>query len=114
MKHVVGAGIAAAALAVGCDSDPTSFARVEQVRLSPEDTTVEHPDSFRYRVELLDANGDPILDSRPMTFTPSDLDVATVSSSGWMRTRGPGVVQIVAKVGGPVARATLHVAAEEN
>ena len=99
-----------AATLVACnDNDPTALARVDRVVLAPSDTIVEHPDSFRYRVVLLDAGGDVIEDARPMTFTATNQAVVDVSSRGFVRTQAGGSTQIRAVVGGTTGTATLVV-----
>lgn len=91
------------------DNDPTALARVDRVVLSPADTIVEHPDSFRYRVQLLDASGDVIEDTRPMTFQATNQAVVDVTSGGYVRTQSAGSTLIRATVGGTTGTAALFV-----
>ena len=103
-----------AATAAACnDNDPTALARVHEVVLVPGDTVVEHPDSFRYRVLLLDAEGDPIDDERPMTFEATNQAVINVSSRGYVRTETGGTTQVRARVGGATGTAFLTVTNSE-
>ena len=105
--------LAAAAGLAACDggTDPTDLARVNEIVISPEDTTVEHPDSFRYRIQLLDADGEAIDDgvNRPMKFTPSDHSVVNVTTLGYVRTEQEGTTNITVQVGGTTEHASLVV-----
>lgn len=106
-----------ATVGAACDegTDPTDLARVNEIVLSPEDTTVEHPDSFRYRVRLLDQDGAEIDDgvNRPMEFTAGSQAVVNVTSLGFVRTEEEGVTSITVEVGGASADATLTVTDDE-
>jgi hypothetical protein len=106
----VGAFVFASA-ACGDKNDPTALARVGQVILSPADTTVEHPATFRYRVTLLDDAGDPIDDGidRPMDFTAENDAVINVTDGGFVTTETAGVTEVRARVGGTLGTAELTV-----
>jgi hypothetical protein len=106
--------VAAAALGgVACDEglDPTDFEPVLEVRLSPADTTVEHPDSFRYRVQLFDDEGELIDDGldRPRNFDATDQSVINVSDGGFVWTEAAGATIVTAAVGGATGEASLTV-----
>ena len=53
--------------------DPTALARVDLIRVLPQDTTVEHPAAFRYRVELAVA----------LVFLIMIVNLKGVRESGW-------------------------------
>lgn len=99
-------------LAAGCgdDNDPTAFARVDQVILEPADTAVEHPATFRYRITLLDEDGDVIDDvDRPAEFTASNQATVNVSDFGIVETEAAGSTVITARIGGSTGTATVLV-----
>ena len=100
-----------ASSACGDKNDPTALARVGDVILSPADTTVEHPATFRYRVTLLDEGGDPIDDGidRPVNFSAVNNAVINVTDGGFVTTETPGVTQVTAQVGGTTGTAELVV-----
>lgn len=105
--------VASLLLAAGCDNgnDPTALARVHQVILGPADTTVEHPASFRYRITLLDEDGDVIDDGvdRPAEFTASNQSVLNVFDGGFVETEAAGTSLITARVGGSTGMASVAV-----
>jgi len=97
--------------ACGDKNDPTALARVNQVILSPADTTVEHPATFRYRVTLLDESGNPIDDGidRPANFSAGNDAVINVTDGGFVTTETSGFTQVIAQVGGSTGTASLTV-----
>ena len=97
--------------ACGDKNDPTALARVNQVILSPADTTVEHPATFRYRVTLLDESGDPIDDGidRPANFSAGNNAVINVTDGGFVTTENSGNTEVIAQIGGTTGTASLTI-----
>jgi len=89
--------------------DPIISGPVTQVLLeTPDnDTIVAVGDSVRVKVTLRDAQNH-LLESRQVTFESSDVRVATVTATGYVRARETGKVTIFARADGKQGQLSLR------
>ena len=113
-RLVIGVGLLAAlsgATLVACDT-PADLERVQTIVLEPQDTTFQFREDdlgFRYRITLLDGDGDTITDPRVIEWHSSHGLVAQVSGGGFVTPIAPGVAVITARSGGLAQTATVQI-----
>jgi uncharacterized protein YjdB len=78
------------------------------VTLTPETVTVEDDETVQLTARAVDAQGNAIT-GRAFTWTTSDANVATVSSSGLVRAKRSGTVTITATLDGMFDRTVVTV-----
>lgn len=106
-------GFAALFMFAACfDSGVTDTAAVERVDLTPPVASVEAGRALPLVAVARDAAGSA-LGGRPITWSSSNPQVATVSSSGVVSARAVGEVRIAASSGGQSALSTITVTARE-
>ena len=111
-RRTLGAALAAALLIVGisCSSDADAPVPVATITITPPSGSVNVGSTLALVVELEDAHGKAIT-GRPVTFTSSDTNMATVSASGTVSGVAPGSVMITAVSGAKAAQAPVTVMA---
>lgn len=113
--RVTGIAPGAAVITATSESRSTSAAvtvvaiPVAGVRVTPASASLVVGQTTQLAATATDASGTPLRD-RPVTWTSSNEDVATVSSSGLVIARAPGSATITASVDGKSAAATISVA----
>lgn len=100
------------ALAACLDRGVTDTAAVERVDLTPPIASVEAGRTLPLAAVARDAAG-AALGGRPITWSSSDAQIATVSSSGVVTARAVGEARIAASAGGQSAISTITVTARE-
>ncbi|MBA2684278.1 MAG: PQQ-binding-like beta-propeller repeat protein [Gemmatimonadaceae bacterium] len=111
-RDVVVASCAALALASGfsCKSETSAPVAVVSVSLTPASGTVNVGSTLALTAQGEDAHGNP-LTGRPVTFTSSDTNVATISASGVVTGVAPGAVMVTAAIDSKSAQAQVTVMA---
>ena len=105
--------LVAVVLTIGtsCSSDTAAAPiPVATISLTPPRGSVNVGSTLALTVELQDAHG-KVLTGRPVTFTSSDTNMATVSASGAVTGVAPGSVMITAVSGDKAAQAQIAVMA---
>ena len=82
---------------------------VAAITVAPADATVIVGWELPYLITLFDANNVRIDEERPVDWSTTDEDIATIDGDGIAHAQGPGEVEIVATVEGVEDRATLSV-----
>jgi trimeric autotransporter adhesin len=100
------------ALAACLDRGVTDTAVVERIDLSPPVASVEAGRTLPLAAVARDAAG-AALGGRPITWSSSNAQVATVSSAGVVTARSVGDARIAASAGGRSAVSTITVTARE-
>lgn len=90
--------LAFAAFAAACDSG-TNAPSVDTVIIEADDSEVAAGGTLQLQATAYDDDGDEIT-GRPVEWTSSNQNVATVSSSGLLTGVSPGSVNITAEIGG--------------
>jgi hypothetical protein len=90
--------LAFAAFAAACDSG-TNAPSVDTVIIEADDSEVAVGGTLQLQATAYDDDGDEIT-GRPVEWTSSNRNVATVSSSGLLTGVSPGSVNITAEIGG--------------
>jgi hypothetical protein len=85
-----------------------SIVPVDLVELLPKATTVVIGSTVQLTANVFDADGG-VLTGRPLTWSSSEVLIATVSSDGLVTTHGVGQVTITASVEGKSGAATITV-----
>ena len=104
-------GALTAATLLACES-PADLESVQTIILEPQDTTFQFREDdlgFRYRIALLDGDGDTITDPRVIEWHSSHGLVAQVSTRGFVTPIAPGVTIITARSGGLAETATVQI-----
>lgn len=86
-------------LACGGESGPNGI-DVDSIEVTPDPVVLAQQQSVELHVTAFDESG-ALLAGVPVTFTPKDPDLVTVSSSGMVKSVGPaGATSITVKAGG--------------
>ena len=111
-RHLLSASCIAGVLSTGisCRSDSSSPEAVASVVLTPGSGSVNVGSTFPLTAQAEDAHGN-VLTGRPITFTSSDTNMATVSASGVVTGVAPGAVVVTATSDTKSAQAQLSVMA---
>lgn len=111
-RRVLATALVAVALTIGssCSSDTAAPEPVATIELTPASGSVNVGSTLALTAELLDAHG-KVLTGRPVTFTSSDTNMATVSGSGAVTGVAPGTVVISAVSGEKAAQSQVTVLA---
>ncbi|HEU4880949.1 MAG TPA: DVUA0089 family protein [Longimicrobium sp.] len=96
-----------AAAAAACESG-TSTPAVDTVIIEADDSQVVVGGTLQLRATAYDENGD-IITGRPVIWTSSDQNIATVGASGLLTGLQPGTVDITAQIGGEQDTQTFDV-----
>ena len=106
------ASFVALALAAGfsCKSDTSSPVAVATVALTPASGSVNVGSTLPLTAQAEDAHGNP-LTGRPIAFTSSDTNIATIAASGVVTGVAPGVVTLIAAIDSKSAQAQVTVMA---
>lgn len=94
-------------LASGCESG-TGTPAVDTVIIEADDSQVTVGGSLQLRATAYDENGG-VITGRPVQWTSSDQNVATVGASGLLTGLQPGTVDITARIGGEQDTRTFDV-----
>lgn len=98
------------AFGTGCSSDTSEPVAVATITITPPSGSVNVGSTLALVVTLQDAQGKPIT-GRPITYTSSDTNMATVSALGVVTGIAPGSVSITAVSGEKAAQAPVTVMA---
>jgi hypothetical protein len=95
-------------LATSCRSDSSSPVPIATITLLPATNNVNVGSTITLAAQALDAKGN-VLTGRPFTYTSSDTNMATVTSSGVVTGIAPGSVSVTAASDTKSAQATVTV-----
>lgn len=111
-RRLLATALAAVSLAFGaeCSSDTSEPVAVATITFAPPGGNVNVGGTLALVVQLQDAQG-KVLTGRPITFTSSDTNMATVSASGVVSGVAPGSVYITAVSGEKAAQVPVTVVA---
>jgi hypothetical protein len=112
-RRLFATALSAALLAFGAEcssSDTSEPVPVATITITPPSGSVDVGSTLALVIALADAKGKPI-SGRPITFTSSDTNMATVSESGVVSGVAPGSVFITAVSGDKAAQAPITVMA---
>lgn len=104
--------VALLAVAACLDSGVTDTAPIDRIELTPPVASVETGRTLPLAAVARDAAGGPV-GSRPISWSSSNTQIATVSSSGVVTARAVGEARIAASTGGRSALSTITVTARE-
>ncbi len=103
------AALLALLLLVACTTDQlTDTTTVASIALTPPTATVETGRTVPLAAQPRDENGAPVT-NRPIAWSSSNTQIATVSTAGIVTARAAGEARIAASAGGQSATATITV-----